>query len=288
MSLAHLDPFYEHTFESLEVPLSEERLEYQGLGAMVLIGGAEDQEGDCGILRTTWAINEAKRVVVCPSASRISEEVARDYRYLFTRLGAGQVDVVDPQDGEEADLPRNLELMAQADLIFFSGGDQVKLAHLLLGTECLQVVRRRLTEGATVAGTSAGAAAAGNPMIYDGNRKGFHKGSVHHGEGFGLVDNLIVDTHFLKRRRIARLSQAIASGLCPMGLGLDEDTGIILRGDGNFTVIGSSMVTVLGGKRMKRNNYSSVGEDEMFSVTGLRLGFLAPGTTFNIASWNAF
>ncbi len=286
-STTALDGFFSHTSDQLSGRPSAAGRHYGALGALVLIGGAEDRNGDKTILRQTWEINAASRVVVCPSASRIADEVGQDYRDVFSRLGARRVDVLDPLSSEDADSPRNLEIVMSADLIFFSGGDQVKLAHLLLGTEFLSRVRTRFVEGATIAGTSAGAAAAGNPMIYDGNRRGFHRGTVHHGEGFGFVNNLVVDTHFLKRRRIARLSQAIARGICSMGLGLDEDTGIILRGDGDFTVIGSSMVTVLGGKRMKRNTYHAVEEDEPFTVTGLRLGFLAPGTTFNICSWSA-
>jgi cyanophycinase len=282
-----LAPFFSRTFEEVGVRLSANLREFHGLGALVLIGGAEDQEGDLQILRTTWELNRASRVVVCPSASRISDEVGRDYKRLFSRIGARAVDVIDPESPEDADQDRYLEAVSRADLLFFSGGDQVKLASLLLGTRFLDMVRRRFLEGATIAGTSAGAAAAANPMIYDGNRKGFHKGSVKSAPGFGFVDNLIVDTHFHKRRRLARLSQAIASGLCTMGLGLDEDTGIILRGDGDFTVIGTQMVTVLGGKRMKRNTFHAVEEDEIITVTGLRVGFLAPGTTFNIGSWSA-
>jgi cyanophycinase len=283
-----LEPFFRHTYDQLGMKVHPDLRQFAAQGTLVLIGGAEDKTEDMEILRTTWALNNASRVVVCPSASRLADEVGDDYRRAFSRLGAKSIDVIDPESPADADKPRNLEIISRADLIFFSGGDQTKLANLLLGTEFLARVRGRFVEGATIGGTSAGAAVAGNPMIYDGNRKGFNKGSVGNDEGFGLVNNLIIDTHFLKRRRIARLSQAIASGLCPMGIGLDEDTGIVLRGDGNFTVIGSSMVTVLGGKRMKRNNFDSVEEDELFTVTGLRLGFLAPGTVFNIRSWNAF
>jgi cyanophycinase len=281
-----LKQFFAPTFNLLEIPLSPGCEEFLKLGTLVLIGGAEDNSKEPSILSATLALCEAKRVVVCPSASRIGDEVGRDYRYIFMRMGAKSVDVIDPHDPKDADSPRNLDLLQKADLIFFSGGDQVKLVHLIRETQFLTIVRQRWLQGAIIAGTSAGAAAAGSPMIYDGNRRGFNKNAVHQELGFGLLYNVMVDTHFTKRRRLSRLAQAVASGICPFGIGLDEDSGIMVRGDGTFTVVGSSMVTVLDGRSMQYTNYAIVPDDSLITIAGLRVGFLAPGTSFNMATWS--
>ena len=254
-------------------------------GYLVLIGGNEDRSDDMMVLREVLKLAARKRVLVIPCASHYADEAWRDYRNAFERIGAERVQVLNPATRDDVDRPENFKLAEEADVIFFSGGDQVRLAHLFRDTQMLEVIRRRFESGAVVAGTSAGAHAAGNPMIYDGNRKGFSKGKVHSEPGFGLIDGICFDTHFLTRRRIARLTQFLSSRGCRHGIGLAEDTGIILAPDGTFRVIGSNVVTIIHNARMGYSNFDYIEPEQLITVEGLTLGFLAPGTVFDLQSW---
>jgi cyanophycinase len=136
-----------------------------------------------------------------------------------------------------------------------------------------------------IAGTSAGAAAAGNPLIYDGDRKGFFKGSIRSMAGFGLIDGVTIDTHFSARKRLPRLSQFLISGNCEKGIGLDENTGIVVSPQNDFTVIGTGVVTVLDSDEVTGSNYDSIGKGEHLRFNDMRIGFLPAGSRFSIGRW---
>jgi cyanophycinase len=177
-------------------------------------------------------------------------------------------------------------VLKKADLIFFGGGDQVKLVDTLIHTQFIELVRRRFETGDLhIAGTSAGATAAGNPMIYDGNHDGLIKGSVKHADGFGFIDGVAIDTHFFARGRLSRLSQFLISGLCQKGIGLDEDTGIMICPDSQLKVIGSGVVTVLNSSKLSGSNFTSAATGEKLRFNNLRFGVLPHGSMFSLRKW---
>ncbi len=252
-------------------------------GAIVLIGGAEDKWESRDVLAETRNLNDAKRVAIIPSASGYPVEVYEEYRTAFLALGADRVDLVDVRRRDEAKLPAHGETMEAAELIFFTGGDQERLVRILGNTPLLSAIRERHAAGVTLAGTSAGASAIGHPMIFDGNgTKGFQKRHVASADGFGLLDGLIIDTHFMERGRIPRLSQAVAAHPDGLGIGLGEDTGAVVTPDGRCRVIGNRVVTILGAEDMTFTNVSSVPADEAVAADGLRLSFLTRGMVFDL------
>ena len=177
--------------------------------------------------------------------------------------------------------------MAAADLIFFGGGDQVRLVEILNQTRLIDLVRSRFeTGGLHIAGTSAGATAAGNPMIFNGNHDGFAKGSVEYAEGFGFVDGVAIDTHFYARGRLARLAQFLISGYCQKGIGLDEDTGIMICPDFRFKVIGSGVATVVNSSSVSGTNFDSIQTGEALRFNNMRYGILPAGSMFSIRRWS--
>jgi cyanophycinase len=254
-------------------------------GWIALIGGGEDKTRDLDVLKRIVEINDAKSVAVIPSASRIPRDVGEDYDRAFRALGIRRRELLDVATAGEAADPDHIAAVEQADLIFFTGGDQVRLVDILKGTPLLDAVRRRLAAGTTVAGTSAGAAAAGKRMLFDGDGKGFSKGSIGTAEGFGFLDSISIDTHFVSRGRIARLTQFLCSGESERGFGLSEDTAILVSPDEIASVIGSDMVTALCNRPVEHNDYHRVGHHERFTVDGVRLSFLAPGTEFDLGRW---
>ena len=256
-------------------------------GLLYLIGGAEDRQGDALVLRDLVDQTQPGHITIIPTASGYPQSIDRDYTDVFRRLGVKSIRCLDIRYRDEADRNENLKAVATADLIFFGGGDQVKLVDTLYQTRFIDLIRRRFEAGDLhIAGTSAGATAAGNPMIYHGNQDGLLKGSVEHSNGFGFVDGVAIDTHFFARGRLSRLSQFLISGHCQRGIGLDEDTGIMICPDFRFQVIGSGMVTVLNSSRVSGSNFNTVRTGESLRFNNMRLGILPAGSIFSIRRWS--
>jgi cyanophycinase len=255
-------------------------------GLLFLIGGAEDRQGDKLVLKHLVDRTRATTLVVIPTASAYPLDINRDYTEVFSGLGINSIHCLDIRYRDEADRDENLEVLKKADLIFFGGGDQVKLVDTLIHTQFIELVRRRFETGDLhIAGTSAGATAAGNPMIYDGNHDGLIKGSVKHADGFGFIDGVAIDTHFFARGRLSRLSQFLISGLCQKGIGLDEDTGIMICPDSQLKVIGSGVVTVLNSSKLSGSNFTSAATGEKLRFNNLRFGVLPHGSMFSLRKW---
>jgi len=254
-------------------------------GYLVLIGGSEDRRGERHVLRRTLSVNSARTVTVIPAASARGGDLGREYEDAFREAGASKVHVLEVDDPSRTDRQVNVERIQEADLVFFTGGDQVKLVDAVRGTRCLELIRTKLLEGMTVAGTSAGAMACSETMIYYGDDAGLRKGAVRHSEGFGFLKKVTVDTHFLERRRIFRLAQFLAEGDVHYGVGISEDTGIALGPDSRFEVFGQGLVTVLRSDRGTFSNSQKVHRDDLVTVDGIRVGFLPPGSAFSIRRW---
>jgi cyanophycinase len=254
-------------------------------GPLVLIGGREDKKGERRLLRRTVELSGAGRVAVIPTASRIPWRLGRQYVRAFRGLGVREVAVIDVRRPRDADRPAYLEAVRGADLVFFSGGDQTRLARVLDGTALLDEIRRAFERGTTVAGTSAGASAAGDTMIFDGDGRGLRKGRVGHGSGFGLLPGVTVDTHFVERGRYTRLAQALASGRTKRGVGLAENTALIIGPDGTAEVAGAGPVVVLAKNGATWSDYEETEPDRPVSVAGLELAFLSEGTRFDLNAW---
>ncbi len=254
-------------------------------GYLVLIGGAEDRKGEKVVLKRTVNINNAQNIAVIPSATNYPKECGEDYYYAFRDLGVSTVNILDIRQKDEADRADYLEMVAQADLIFFTGGDQVKLVRTLNQTRIIELIRNRFHAGVTIAGTSAGAAAASNPLIYDGDTQGLIKGAVNDGEGFGFIKNITIDTHFVARGRIGRLTQFLISQNVNKGIGIGENTAIIIAPDNTFEIVGTGIVSVVDITDVNYTNFEHIEENERLSVNGIKAGFLQNGCFFDINKW---
>ncbi len=263
----------------------KERKRVKKKGCLVLIGGREQRSGKMRILKRMVKVSEAKTISIFPSASRHPGGVRQDYEKAFRSLGIEQIHFLDIRHRDEADLEENLECVRESDLFFFTGGDQVRLVKILGKTRLMKEISRKHAEGATIGGTSAGAAAASDPMLFDGQDRGLDKGRVRHGPGFGLIEGVTVDTHFFARNRIPRLAQFLARGLSRHGIGLAENTAFIIHPDGTGEVAGAGPVAVLSRNGKLYSNYERTARDEPISVHGLKLGFLSAGIRFNVRRW---
>ncbi|WP_037348788.1 cyanophycinase [Sediminibacter sp. Hel_I_10] len=223
------------------------------------------------------------KILVLPAASSIPVEVGDNYLTAFDTLGCTDVTVIQTNNPKETDAPEHLELLEAADCVMFSGGDQSKISRKIRGTKFHELLLKKYnTEKFVIAGTSAGAMVMAEEMITGGSAKeAFLKGAVRMHKGLSLIPELIIDTHFIQRGRFGRITEAVAQFPELIGLGLAEDTGLIIKNNW-FEVIGSGMVIVFDGRRIRHNNHAILNEGTPMSLVGLRTHILSNGDRFNI------
>ncbi|HBM15092.1 MAG TPA: cyanophycinase [Lentisphaeria bacterium] len=257
----------------------------RGRGRLIAIGGNEDKIDNLKVLKRV--VSEAKGrdtiVEVITTASENPRQMEDNYERAFKRIGVsgfGAIHIASRYDAADRSLEERIN---EADLIFFTGGDQLRLSSILGGSYFMEVLRSRFLEGALVAGTSAGAAALSETMIYDGEGStGMLKGSISMGPGLAFLNGVIIDTHFINRSRIARLFQVVATNPSVLGVGLSEDTAIFIKDDeDSFEVIGSSLAVVVDGGHLKNSNISKIAKGEPIAVENFHVHTLVEGYKYN-------
>lgn len=226
-------------------------------------------------------------VLVIPTASTVPEEISKDYLKAFGGLDVKNVQVLDIRSRPDARKQEVFDLIEKAAGIMFTGGDQLRLTAILGGTKALELMKERYTfEDIIVAGTSAGAAAMSTPMIYEGETKGgYIKGDVRITTGLEFLKNVAIDTHFIQRGRIVRMSQAIATNPGCIGIGLEEDTAILVTEGRNVEVIGSGLVTIVDGMGISSTNIYEISTGQPFSVCDLKVHLLSPEQRYVIPTY---
>jgi cyanophycinase len=239
-------------------------------GKLIAIGGAEDKGSDLekgaifrnnlnffelGILRriVAEAGGSDASIEVVTTASTIPYEVGENYLDAFGKIGCTNVHIIHVRNREDAQKQEYLERIQACDCVMFSGGNQLRLTTIFGGTRFLKIIHERYqNENLVIAGTSAGAMAMSSTMIYEGNATRAHlKGEVKITTGLGFMDNVIFDSHFEKRGRFARLAQAVSANPSCIGIGLGEDTGMLITQGNNMEAIGSGPVIIVDGHDVK-------------------------------------
>jgi len=249
-----------------------------------MIGGACTASGDAlGAFVNLASAADGGPIVGITSASRDVRGSAKHWRADFTTAKAG--DAVFPiiETRSDAQNRDTAKMVSKARGIFLGGGDQVKLITTLSGTPVGDAIWDNYVSGGIVCGTSAGAAAlteltlAGNEIDEEGNLV-----EQYIGPGLGLLGfKTIVDTHFSQRRRLYRLFVAIAEYPEIMGLGIDEDTAMIVRGEVG-RVVGHGGVTFVDGRTVNFDNAEEVTKGRQLTLSALRVGIVGTGYTFNL------
>jgi cyanophycinase len=253
-------------------------------GQLVIIGGAEDRDERCDILRAfaRAAGGTRARLVIISVASDAPREVAGIYEETFRRLGVRQVSALDVAVRAEANGDEAVAAIAAATGVFFTGGNQLRITRLLGGTRLDTALHRRREEGLVIAGTSAGAAMMSSVMIVgSAPTMTLRAGVVELGSGLGFLPGVLIDQHFEQRGRLRRLLAAIAQHPHELGLGIDEDTGIVVDGH-VFEVVGSGSVTVVDAGGLTHTNLGEVERHELLAVCGVRIHVLPAGYRFDL------
>ncbi|MBA9078064.1 cyanophycinase [Rufibacter quisquiliarum] len=223
-------------------------------------------------------------IVVIPTASSLPEEVGQDYVKVFKNLKVNNVQVLDIRSREDSCKEEHLDMIRKAAGVMFTGGDQLRLTAIFGGTEIMRLIKERyFKEKLVVAGTSAGAAAMSTQMIYQGmSGGGFIKGSVSITAGLELINDAAIDTHFIARGRMVRMAQMIATNPTFIGIGLEEDTGIVVKKGREIEVIGSGLVVIVDGRSSTATNIYKVEEGVPVTIRDLKVHLLGKGDTYTM------
>ncbi|HLK27435.1 MAG TPA: cyanophycinase [Puia sp.] len=271
------------------------------VGKLIAIGGAEDkgsgEYGDInksnlnffelGILRRI--VEEAggpmSHIEVITTASTIPYEVGNNYLDAFGKIGCTNIGVMHIRNREDAQKEEYLERIRLCDTVMFSGGNQLRLSATFGGTKFLEILHKRYEkENFLIAGTSAGAMAMSNTMIYEGNAVRAHlKGEVKITTGLGFVDTVIIDSHFEKRGRFNRLAQAVATNPSCIGIGLGEDTGMLITEGNKMEAIGSGLVIIIDGHNILHSNIADIPDGNPISIENLKVHFCEKGNGYIIS-----
>lgn len=253
-------------------------------GTLVSIGGHEDKKGEARILKKFVELSKGKnaRIVILPIATDDPKSVGEEYTQVFQHFGAKQIDVFDVSSREDAKNEKGIELIKNASGIFFTGGDQIHITSLLGGTKLQEIINEEYEKNLVVAGTSAGAAMMSNSMILDGDgEENPTLGGVEIGPGMDFIVGAIIDTHFAQRGRYGRLFAAVAHYPQDLGLGIDENTAMIVK-KGEFEVIGEGAVTVIDGGGMTFTNAPDVKKGSNLCLADIKVHILPEGYKFNL------
>lgn len=253
-------------------------------GKLVIIGGAEDKEGDCTILRKVAELSGASqgKIVIMTVATEYPSKVGMEYKKLFEKLNIGNIDALHIETRDDANDSESLRRLDHATCVFFTGGDQLKITSLLGGSKAGRLLNELFENGLVIAGTSAGASVMSETMITSGNDDDAPKKcTVKMAPGLGLLKGAVIDQHFAQRGRIGRLLAAVAQNPNVLGIGIDEDTAIIVDDD-TFEVIGSNAVTILDGINLSYTNVSESRPDDILALTNIALHILPEGYSFDM------
>src|SRR5687767_4656072 len=254
-------------------------------GHLLVIGGAEDKYNERRILRKFLHLagDEKAEVLIVPVASDFPEFAADVYTQAFRNLGVANPRVLRATSRQDVFAADPDTLLDGATGVFMTGGDQMRLVSILGGTELADLLRWKVrTTSIVLAGTSAGAAGMSTSMIVRGESTSHpHKDSVRLSPGLGFLKNIIIDQHFTERGRISRLITAVSYNPYNLGIGIDENTAIILDANGILEVFGAGSATIVDGSKITYNEIAEVADHESFSVCGVQLHVLRDGLVYD-------
>lgn len=253
-------------------------------GRLIIIGGAEDKEGECEVLKEVAeaAGGDRGRIVIVTTATQHPRPAGDKYAEIFRKLGVGDVRVIGIKSRQDAERPEVTSALKGATCVFFTGGDQLRITSILGGTIMGTMLKDLFGSGLVIAGTSAGASAMSSTMIVTGDEEDSpRKCTVKMAPGLDLLDGCVIDQHFAQRGRIGRLMCAVAQNPHVLGIGIDEDTAAQISGN-RLRVSGSGAVTVVDGSTLSFSNVSETRPDQPLALMGMTIHVLPKGYGFDL------
>lgn len=254
-------------------------------GTLIIIGGAEDKQADKTILKTVLQLSggKDKSIVLITTATQKPEEAGMLYKKVFGELGTDKVSNFNIFNRASANDENIVSEIAAADCLFFAGGDQLRISSILGGTPVHKAITDFYYSGKVIAGTSAGASMMSEIMVVEGkDEEAPRKCTLKMAPGMGLLNSIIIDQHFNQRGRIGRLLAAVAQNPNVLGIGIDEDTAVVVNKELCFRVEGSGVVTVVDGRDINYTNISEQFPNEPLAITNVKLHVFPKGYGFDL------
>ncbi|MGL4453932.1 MAG: cyanophycinase [Sarcina sp.] len=250
----------------------------------IIIGGAEDKTDKKKILKyVSQQVKCDDLFVIATVASECPSEIIKDYKRIFKGLGMKNLKELYVNDRLECSDKEKIEIVKSAKLIFFTGGDQLRITSILGGTPLYKELKNSFDNGCVYVGTSAGASVISETMVVQGeDEKSPSKCYVNMCKGLGLIKDIIVDQHFAQRGRIGRLLAMVAQNPENIGIGIDEDTAIAINNENILEVIGSGAIYVVDGREITYSNVSEQEYEELLSMHNVKLHVLASGKKYDL------
>ena len=255
------------------------------VGNLIIIGGAEDKVGDKEILKkvVSYINKEKDMILIATIATEYPEKSFKNYEKAFKSLGVKNIEKLDIKCRADAYVDENINLVKRCNILFFTGGDQLRITSILGGTPINEAIKNLCKSKASIVGTSAGASVMSDTMIIEGkDDESPRKCTLKMSTGLGLVKNIMIDQHFAQRGRVGRLLTGIAQNPEVLGIGIDEDTAIIVSDEGIAEVVGSGAVYFVDGSSIQYSNVSEQYSNEVLSMFNVKLHVLKEGNKFNL------
>lgn len=256
-------------------------------GYLVIIGGAEDKENKCEILREVVKIYKKKKgpMVILTVATDYPEEVGDNYTKVFNSIGVEDIKVLHIKGRHMAECKESIDTINEAGCIFFTGGDQIKITSLIGGTLFYDALKSAYLKGTLIVGTSAGASCLSSTMIVEGDDDSApSKCTIKMAPGLDIIRGVIIDQHFAQRGRIGRLFAAVAQNPEILGIGIDENTALVIEGKDSFRVIGEGAITIVDGNYISHTNVSELSQNEILAITDIEVHILPRGYGYSLKS----
>jgi cyanophycinase len=252
---------------------------------LIIIGGKEDRTAEKVILKeVARRVGSGKLVVSTVAIPSNPEGLFEQYEKAFRALGVKHLYKLEINDREEATRESKLRILDDATGVFFTGGDQMKITSQVGDTLIYRRIQEIYEDGGVIAGTSAGAAVMSETMLVTGGDEESHVigGSVRMAPGLGLISGVIIDQHFMERGRVGRLIGAVAQNPKNLGIGIDEQTAIVVERDNSFYVLGSGAVYVFDGSEVSYSNIAEADLNKTLSIYDIRMHMLSEGDRFDL------
>jgi len=253
-------------------------------GSLIIIGGHEDKTSEKIILKEVARRIGKGKLVVSTVASHQPDGYFEEYERVFQELGVREVVELDIRDRQEAREEAKLRLLDNVAGVFFTGGDQRRITSQIGDTPLYSRFQEIYDDGGVICGTSAGASVMSDVMMISGDSEETYRlGDLRMGPGFGLVRGVIIDQHFAERGRMGRLIGAVAQNPAYIGLGIDENTAVVVEGGVHLRVIGEGGAYVVDGTEVSYSNISDGHKNAALSIHDLRVQVLSKGDGYDLA-----
>jgi len=253
-------------------------------GPLLIIGGHEDKEQDREILGKLAGMVQGGRLVIATIASHKPEGYFDSYREAFGALGLSDLVELYVHERSDSSTSEALALLDGVAGVFFTGGDQLRISSQIGDTPVEKRIQEIHAAGGVIAGTSAGASVMSETMLVKGaSSETYRIGELHMAPGLGLIRDVIIDQHFAERGRYGRLVGAVAHNPRLLGIGIDEDTALLVQG-GVGEVLGSGAVYVVDGEEASYSNVAEARAECALSIHDVRMHVLSGGNRFDFAA----